>query len=393
MSNHNETINNILQRYRITENKNDEYFNEEMPSTNRLFGLKDLLEYYGANKNWNVLEIGSYAGASAELISYYVGKLICCDLWEEYITPIERANIAYKDFLVTKEMNPNITECKKNSNEFVKEIQDQTFDMIYIDADHEYNSVKNDISLWFPKVKPGGIICGHDYFMDGVRIAVDEFFGKENIKYFKDSSWSYKKPESNISSKQKKFSIIIPTYNRTESLKKAIQSVINQNYKNYEVIICSEGYSSEDESCVKSFNDDRLKYYHIEKQSFKNWGHVQRNEMIKNCTGEYTIWLDDDNDLFFDYLSYANDMIDDDCVLAIFKINHNSAGELPKVNDIRFCEIDTLNAMVKTEVAKNIQWNVMDYGADFHFINDVKKYCIENNIQVKFFDKIIGNHN
>lgn len=186
-------IDRILSRYRISENKNDDYINEEMPSTNRLFGLKDLLDYYGANKNWNTLEIGSYAGASSELIARYVQSLICCDIWEEYISPPERAKYVYAEFQETKKRNTNIIEFKKKSNILAKELNGYEFDMIYIDADHSYESVKNDISVWFNKVKPGGIICGHDYFMDDVKKAVDEFFGISNIKYFKDSSWSFQK--------------------------------------------------------------------------------------------------------------------------------------------------------------------------------------------------------
>jgi len=191
--NNNEKLEKILLRYRISENHNDDFFNEEMNSTNRLFGLKDLLEFYQANKEWKAIEIGSYAGASAELISNYVGEITCCDIWEQYITSPSRASRVYKEFLLTKERNKNIIEIKKESSKLANEYSDDFFDMVYIDADHSYRSVKTDISSWFKKVKQGGIICGHDYCMDGVKKSVDEFFKKEEIKYFRDSSWSYKK--------------------------------------------------------------------------------------------------------------------------------------------------------------------------------------------------------
>ena len=37
------------------------------------------------------------------------------------------------------------------------------FDMIFIDGDHVFASVVEDIKLWLPRLKPGGILCGHDY--------------------------------------------------------------------------------------------------------------------------------------------------------------------------------------------------------------------------------------
>ena len=54
------------------------------------------------------------------------------------------------------------------------------FDVVYIDAGHDYDSVKADIGAWLPKVRKGGIICGDDYISgwDGVIRAVDEAFGK-----------------------------------------------------------------------------------------------------------------------------------------------------------------------------------------------------------------------
>ena len=48
------------------------------------------------------------------------------------------------------------------------------FDLVYIDADHSYNAVKQDINNWSRKVKQGGILAGHDYNMASVKRAVSE---------------------------------------------------------------------------------------------------------------------------------------------------------------------------------------------------------------------------
>jgi glyoxylase-like metal-dependent hydrolase (beta-lactamase superfamily II) len=52
--------------------------------------------------------------------------------------------------------------------------------MVFIDGDHKYESVKEDIKLWLPKTKK--LICGHDYQGEDVRRAVNEVLGEvDNI--------------------------------------------------------------------------------------------------------------------------------------------------------------------------------------------------------------------
>jgi predicted O-methyltransferase YrrM len=61
-----------------------------------------------------------------------------------------------------------------------KMFPDGSLDLVFIDGDHEYESVKADLQTWLPKVKPGGMISGHDYGggHPGVPRAVDEVIGK-----------------------------------------------------------------------------------------------------------------------------------------------------------------------------------------------------------------------
>ena len=73
-----------------------------------------------------------------------------------------------------------------------KKFDDDFFDMVFIDADHSYNAVKQDIKVWLPKIKPGGIIIGHDYnnrWKNDVVKAVHEFFTKKEIHIEDDAIW------------------------------------------------------------------------------------------------------------------------------------------------------------------------------------------------------------
>ncbi len=63
-----------------------------------------------------------------------------------------------------------------------KNIPNEYFDFVYIDADHSYESVKSDIIAWFPKVKKGGFLAGHDWAMGDVKRAVNEFTEENNYK-------------------------------------------------------------------------------------------------------------------------------------------------------------------------------------------------------------------
>jgi predicted O-methyltransferase YrrM len=65
---------------------------------------------------------------------------------------------------------------RASSERAVRLFDDGYFDFVFIDADHSFEAAKDDIRLWLPKVKPGGMICGHDYTSDapGVVKAVDE---------------------------------------------------------------------------------------------------------------------------------------------------------------------------------------------------------------------------
>lgn len=78
------------------------------------------------------------------------------------------------------------TFMRKPSVDAAPEVADASLDFVYIDANHTYEAVTNDLEAWVPKVKVGGIVAGHDYFtcaknQNGVEQAVNEYVDKHGI--------------------------------------------------------------------------------------------------------------------------------------------------------------------------------------------------------------------
>jgi len=62
-----------------------------------------------------------------------------------------------------------------------EQIPNNHLDCIFIDGDHSYNSVLADLNFWWPKIRPGGMLLGDDYWMDDVKRAVNDFAASKNL--------------------------------------------------------------------------------------------------------------------------------------------------------------------------------------------------------------------
>ena len=126
-------------------------------------------------------EIGVYQGSHAVeiLTELKPSKLFLIDPWD-YKGDCDTLPCTNVDFEVAKANVKDYSQAEmmiKKSSEAVGDFIDGILDWVYIDAEHSYESVKNDITIWTPKVKKGGVIAGHDVRVAGVRKAVDEFKG------------------------------------------------------------------------------------------------------------------------------------------------------------------------------------------------------------------------
>ena len=84
-----------------------------------------------------------------------------------------------------KKFGNRVDFLRESSTDASKKIDDNYLDLVFIDAEHTYDSLKKDIETWSPKVKNGGIISGHDYghgnFPDVKRL-VDEWCEDKNYE-------------------------------------------------------------------------------------------------------------------------------------------------------------------------------------------------------------------
>ena len=73
-----------------------------------------------------------------------------------------------------------VTPLSMTSKEASELFQNESLDFLFLDAEHIYNDVYEDLEVWFPKMRKDGIMCGHDYYKGSeVLLAVNDFFLKK----------------------------------------------------------------------------------------------------------------------------------------------------------------------------------------------------------------------
>jgi len=167
--------------------------------------------------NYSVgVEVGVLKGEfSKTILSNWGGKLYLVDVWRSIDDYVDKNNhdeslhIYNECINNTSEFADRSYMLRMDSKEASNLFQDNSLDFVYIDANHSYDGVMSDIEIWFPKVKVGGMVSGHDYILTnwynndfiengkdknivlgeeylgifGVNTAVDEFTKKHNINF------------------------------------------------------------------------------------------------------------------------------------------------------------------------------------------------------------------
>jgi hypothetical protein len=142
-------------------------------------------------KNQIIAELGVFEGEFSKIIYDICNpkELLLVDLFSGYFGSGDKDGSNYHYVQLEDEMikiinyfsnNPSVKIIKDYTTNFLNSLPDGYLDMVYIDADHSYNSVLADLRVSYNKVKKGGFICGHDYIYDA-KNAVDDFCREKNL--------------------------------------------------------------------------------------------------------------------------------------------------------------------------------------------------------------------
>ncbi|MBF0253108.1 MAG: glycosyltransferase [Candidatus Omnitrophica bacterium] len=91
--------------------------------------------------------------------------------------------------------------------------------------------------------------------------------------------------------KQPFFSVIVPVYNRERFIDKCLQSILDQTFDDFEIIVVDDGSSDNTKSIITTFNDARIKYHYYEHSGVSS----ARNKGLHLASGKFIAFLDSDD--------------------------------------------------------------------------------------------------
>lgn len=205
-----------------------------------------------------------------------------------------------------------------------------------------------------------------------------------------------------------KISVVVPVYNVSQYLKKALDSIINQTYKNLEIIIVNDGSTDNSLSICKEYAklDKRIKIIDKENGGLSD----ARNSGTANSTGEFIIYIDSDDYIEKDMLyKLYNNIISTNSDVSVCGVNNiykNTSS--PQFNEIITFDCDCTefireyligekipgsicNKLIKTDIAKKILFPVGRIYEDIFYhlelIKHAKKYIITTEPLYNYFHR------
>ncbi|MEK5361888.1 glycosyltransferase family 2 protein [Peribacillus castrilensis] len=205
-------------------------------------------------------------------------------------------------------------------------------------------------------------------------------------------------------------SVIIPTFNRASIILRTLDSVLNQSYKNIEILVVDDASTDETESIIQGIDDHRIQYYKL-KENTK--GTMPRNFGIEKSKGQYIAFLDSDDEWLPDKLElqwkYMKSFgLDSDNALCFTNANVRISNKKTNkvLNDKCLFNDDIVNYifeknnfvqtstfMLKADLAKKVKFNPdlkkhQDYDFCIRLQNEGVKFLLfKNNSTIYYSDK------
>lgn len=155
------------------------------------------------------------------------------------------------------------------------------------------------------------------------------------------------------------FSIVIPTYNRALLIMKTIESIVNQTFTDFELIIVDDGSTDSTEEVVLAIKDNRIKYY---KKKNEERG-AARNYGVSKSSGDYLVYFDSDDIMYQDCLATAYEFINKnnpDIFHIAYEIRNSNNKLLQEINNLKNINqllikgnpLSCINVFIRANLAK-----------------------------------------
>jgi predicted O-methyltransferase YrrM len=150
-----------------------------------------------------------------------------------------------------------------NSARAAARFADRSVDLLFLDADHNYEAVKRDIQAWLPKMKDRGCLCGHDYtFREGVRHAVHEIF-HDRVELLGGSIWRARTEQPLRSGRG---CVFIPTFRDSTRLYENFHGR-SDLLAGLDKFVYDDNFEADENELVRSFCERNGFTYHLRERS------------------------------------------------------------------------------------------------------------------------------
>lgn len=293
------------------------------------------------------LEIKSWMGASAELV-YKAARYS-----RKSINLITIGPNIDEEFLRRMGSVPRLQSIKSHASAAKTQIKDRSVNLFFLDGARGYEFVKRDIQDYWPKLKIGGIILGHDYSDQkehrGVVRAANETFGwnlqkLENSRMFlvekhQEDLWADRVDGGKKATGSRKHDIIIPYFHGQQRTCKCIQSIIEHS-EDYRIIATADGSKISEIKTVEQILEATERFTHL--INLVNIGFPgNTNRALKIADAKYIAVINNDITVRGDWLKQLEEEFlrrGENCFIgssgaAVSQIGGNtSSGRFPEVD-------------------------------------------------------------